>query len=132
MRMRALGLAAGAALLGGLLAPDANADDAYERCVADNETNSGWSRCGGEVLAREDARLNAAWQQVFGRQTGQTKRDLLAEQRAWNAYKETSCRYFANGDFGREGAVLSYPACRAGVIADRTKALKGMFEEDGR
>jgi len=48
----------------------------------------------------------------------------LAEQRKWNIYKESSCLFYANGDWGRQGQVLDYAACRAEVIQERTKALK--------
>lgn len=63
-------------------------------------------------------------EKVYGQADGQTKTDLLAEQRLWNSYKESSCNFYANGDWGREGQVLSYPSCRASVIEARTKQLQ--------
>lgn len=87
-------------------------------------TNPAWAACGGEWVAREDAKLNATWKRLYEASEPNTKKNLLAEQRAWNAFKEKSCRFYGNGDFGREGQVLHFPACRAEVIARRTEALK--------
>lgn len=107
-------------------AAPAAADEAYKRCIDGSDgTNPAWGACGGEWVAREDAKLNAAWKQLYEASGPNTKKDLLEEQRAWNAFKEKSCRFYGNGDFGREGQVLQFPACRAEVIAQRTAALKG-------
>ncbi|MGY6246113.1 lysozyme inhibitor LprI family protein [Bosea thiooxidans] len=108
-----------------VLAAPAAADEAYKRCIDGSDgTNSAWGACGGEWVAREDAKLNAAWKRLYEASGAETKKDLLDEQRAWNAFKEKSCRFYGNGDFGREGQVLQFPACRAEVIAQRTEALK--------
>jgi len=107
----------------------AAADAAYDRCIDESDgTNEAWGACGSDWIAREDGRLNATWKRVFGAAEGQTKTDLLAEQRAWNTFKEAACAFYANGDWGREGAVLGFPACRAGVIAERTSALEAYGE----
>ncbi|UIJ44182.1 lysozyme inhibitor LprI family protein [Sphingomonas cannabina] len=107
----------------------ARADDLYDKCVNAASDNASWSQCGSDYVKREDAKLNAAWKQVYGRTNGQTKTDLLAEQRAWIAFREAACKFYANGDFGREGQVLSYPACVARVISDRTNALVELGKE---
>ncbi len=106
------------------LAAPAAADEAYKRCIDGSDgTNPAWGACGGEWIAREDAKLNAAWKKLYDASEAATKKDLLAEQRAWNAFKEKSCRFYDNGDFGREGQVLHFPACRAEIIAQRTATL---------
>jgi uncharacterized protein YecT (DUF1311 family) len=106
-------------------APAAMADDIYDRCIDQSDgTNAAWSQCGAAFIKRADDDLNAAWKRVYGATSGQTKQDLLAEQRKWNAFKEASCRFYANGDWGRQGQVLDYAACRAAVIEERTEALE--------
>jgi uncharacterized protein YecT (DUF1311 family) len=82
-----------------------------------------WAACGGEWVAREDARLNAAWKRLYAASGSATKKDLLEEQRAWNAFKDKACQFYANGDFGREGQVLHFPSCRAELIARRIATL---------
>lgn len=101
----------------------ARADEAYDACMKTATTNFDFGECGGAYMKRADAALNAAWKKVYPLASGQTAKDLLAEEQAWIAYKEKSCLLYANGDSGREGQVISFPACRAGVIEERTKDL---------
>ncbi|MDE1157989.1 MAG: lysozyme inhibitor LprI family protein [Neorhizobium sp.] len=108
-----------------LFAGSALADDLYDSCMsAADGTNPAYAKCGGDWIARADADLNTAWKSLYGDAEGQTKVDLLAEQRAWNAYKEQSCTFLSNGDAGREGQVIAFPACRAKVIEARTQELE--------
>jgi uncharacterized protein YecT (DUF1311 family) len=104
----------------------AHADAVYDACMKTAMSNVDFDTCGAAYVKRADGALNRTWQQVYGETTGQTKTDLLAEQRAWNAYKELSCKLYANGDQGREGAAIAFPACRAEVIEARTKDLQGI------
>lgn len=102
------------------------ADEAYKRCIDNsNGTNPAWAACGAEWIAREDAKLNAAWKRLLAASGPAVRKDLLEEQRAWNAFKEKSCRFYDNGEFGREGQVLHFPSCRAELIAQRTATLDG-------
>lgn len=120
------------ALAAGILAVmPAQADDAYDKCMKDSDgTNTEWGQCGGDWIARADKALNDAWKKVHSAiSDDDTVKALLDEQRAWNNYKEKSCLFYASGYFGREGEVLSYPTCRAGVIEARTADLKSYFED---
>jgi uncharacterized protein YecT (DUF1311 family) len=113
------------ALVALLAAPPALADDAYDKCMDDSDgSNPAWAACGDELIRREDAKLNATWKRVFAETGDETKKDLLAEQRAWNAFKERSCKFYVNGEWGREGSVVHFMLCRAAVIAARTQALE--------
>ena len=104
----------------------ASADEAYDKCVnASDGTNPAFSACGADWMKREDAKLNTAWKRVFAQLDGDAKAALLAEQRAWNAFKETSCKFYATGDFGREGESVQFPICRAQMMAARTAVLDG-------
>ncbi|MFP4539279.1 MAG: lysozyme inhibitor LprI family protein [Dichotomicrobium sp.] len=106
------------------LATSARADDRYDKCMQGAETNAEFGKCGEEWIKREDAKLNATWKRLHGAATGQTKKDLLAEQRLWIAFRESACKFYANGDWGRESQVIDALACQAGLIADRTKELE--------
>jgi hypothetical protein len=44
-------------------------------------------------------------------------------------YKEKSCLLYANGERGREGQVIGFPACRGQVIEQRTKDLIGIGKD---
>lgn len=124
--------AAGAIFVVALMT-SAHADDRYDKCMEGAETNAEFEECGSKWIKREDAKLNATWKKLYGTATGQTKKDLLAEQRLWIAFRESACKFYANGDWGREGQVIHALACQADLIADRTKELEdyleGMSEE---
>jgi uncharacterized protein YecT (DUF1311 family) len=117
-------------VLASFLAPaPAGADALYDRCIDESDgSNASWAVCGSEYVARTDTALNATWKRVYGAAEGRTKQDLLTAQRAWIAFKETACEFYANGDWGREGEVLQFPACLASVIETRKEELEGYGE----
>jgi uncharacterized protein YecT (DUF1311 family) len=101
----------------------AHADAIYDKCIQAANSNVDFDTCGAAYIKRADDALNQTWRQVFGATSGQTRTDLLAEQRAWITFKDLSCKFYANGDQGREGAVIGFPGCRGQVIEARTKDL---------
>lgn len=92
-------------------------------------TNTAWGICGGAEVERQEQRLNAAWKRVSPMLDPQSRADLLAEQRAWISFKDKSCLYLANGQKGRQGQVLEFPACRAAVVADRAGYLESLVRD---
>jgi uncharacterized protein YecT (DUF1311 family) len=114
-----------------LTAVPALADAEYDRCIADADgTNTAYAACGGDWIKRADDQLNAAWRALKpeAEADDEVYKALLAEQRAWNDYKEKSCLFLATGWFGREGQAISYPDCRASVIEARTSELKDYLD----
>jgi uncharacterized protein YecT (DUF1311 family) len=109
-------------------ASPASADDAYSQCIDHTSTNPEWAGCGEAYLRRLDSALNAAWKKANASVDGQSRKDLLAEQRAWLKFRDSSCLFWANGSYGREGQVLHFYGCRAAVIEARISALKGIYE----
>ena len=107
----------------------ARADDAYDACMKTANSNVDFDECGKAYLKRADGALNAAWKQTYRLGSGQTAKDLLAEEQAWIAYKEKSCLFYANGESGREGQVIGFPGCRGAVIEQRTKELVGIGKD---
>lgn len=110
-------------------AAPAAADDAYDACVAKGQTDADYRDCGNAWLERADAALNSAWRALRKDATSGTITLLLDEQRAWNAYKEKSCLFWASGEYGTIGSILNFTACRAGVIETRTAELDGYLDE---
>ena len=105
--------------------PVSSAETAWRACIDRTGTNLEWSRCSGVFVQEADAALNAKWAQLMAVAEGKTKADLVAEERAWVAYRETACRFYRNGDWGREGEVLHGPGCVAAAIEQRTQVLSG-------
>lgn len=111
-----------------VMATNAKADSQYDKCMQEAGSNYDFGICGGAWIAREDAKLNATWKKLYDVAQGQTKKDLLAEQRLWITFRQSACAFYANGDWGREGRVIQAAACQATVIANRTKDLDGYLQ----
>jgi uncharacterized protein YecT (DUF1311 family) len=108
----------------------------WQKCVSATKTNVEWAQCGEAEIKRQEARLNAAWKQAFacfdGEAMAASKQSFLEEQRLWVKWKDASCDFYSDGQaFGREGQVLSYPACRAAVIQQRSQFLEKFGKECG-
>lgn len=107
--------AAGAALAAGILgalALPAAADEAWQRCIDNSDgTNPAWAACGGAWVAREDAKLNAAWKRLLAASGPETRKDLLEEQRAWNAFMQKACHFYDRASSAGKGrSCISRPA----------------------
>jgi uncharacterized protein YecT (DUF1311 family) len=121
-------------LIGGSGAQAQSAE--WRKCVDSTKTNVEWAQCGEAEIKRQEARLNAAWKQAFacfeGTEMAAPKQSFLEEQRLWVKWKDASCTFYSDGQaFGREGQVLSYPACRAAVILQRTQFLEKFGKDCG-
>ena len=108
----------------------------YQKCVNTHTTNFDWSQCGASEINRQEALLNSAWKKAFscfnGPYMAKAKQDFLDEQRLWIKWKDSSCKFYENGNaFGREGAVLGFPRCRISVIAARTEYLENFGKDCG-
>lgn len=109
----------------------------YDKCIGANTANMAYANCGQDEVDRQDKRLNTAWNKVATcmSDNAAVKKSLLDEQRLWIKWKEASCLFYDARDaqglpvFGREGQVLSLPACRATVIAQRAKFLEDLAKE---
>lgn len=104
---------------------------AYGECLDSARTNPQFSACGGALLTRREAELNRVWKSTYASMDAAAKKALLDEQRAWIAFKDRSCTVFVTGYFGREGQVIHYYTCRAGVIDARIAYLKDLVDQDG-
>jgi uncharacterized protein YecT (DUF1311 family) len=113
--------------------PPARQGTIYDKCMEESDgTNTAWDTawyaCAYEQQKHADRKLNEVWQLLYKNAGGQTKGDLLAEQRAWNAYKEKSCDFYRNGELGREGeAFFDQYICRIRVITDRIREMQSYF-----
>jgi uncharacterized protein YecT (DUF1311 family) len=124
--MRLLFAAAALALLA-LVSPAA-ADEKYDQCVEKGDTDMEWRACGFAWVDRADADLNAAWKELRKASSEETAKLLLDEQRAWIAFKDKACLFWASGEYGTIGSALTYPPCFARVIEARTAELRDYHE----
>lgn len=127
-RWVAIGISTAVAVCKLTLPVPAHAEDAYQECMDTAITNTDFGECGGKLLKDEDDKLNQAWSKAYQLIDDQSKKALLAEQRAWIVFKEKSCQLYANGEWGREGQVIHFAGCRAAIIHDRTEELESIVE----
>jgi uncharacterized protein YecT (DUF1311 family) len=105
---------------------ETGAEDGYRRCLESTQTNPEWQDCGETYLERLDEELNAAWQTTFSSLDEPSRKQLLAEQRSWLKFRDTSCLYWNEGH-GREGQVLQFYACRGSIILARIADLHSIY-----
>ena len=117
--MRLMVVAAG--LLLGAAAP-APADEAFDACKA---AGGDEASCGAQWIGREQAGLDAIWQELIGLTEGKVNASLVAEQKAWQAFRDASCAFKLDDGFGEAGG---YYACRAEVIAARAASARRLSQ----
>jgi uncharacterized protein YecT (DUF1311 family) len=100
----------------------AQTDEAFETCVKSAAAED--THCGEEWVKREQAGLDATWHQLGEMADGEVAKALAAEQRTWEAFRDVACSFKLDKGFGGAGGPNGFHACRAGVIAARTKALE--------
>ena len=119
---------AGLAIAGGLLLVvpgHAKADPAYDRCIDEARDDTQFAACGDQWVEREDRSLNAAWRELLPLVENPADHEaLVAEQRAWIAFKDQSCNFLYSEYWGALGRQAYFPRCRAAVIAARTAELR--------
>jgi uncharacterized protein YecT (DUF1311 family) len=117
--MRLVILATGFLLAAAAPAP---ADEPFDACkAAGGDENS----CGAQWIGREQAGLDAIWQQLIGLTEGKVNASLVAEEKAWETFRDASCTFKLDDGFGEAGG---YHACRAEVIAARAAALEAYLK----
>lgn len=107
-------------LLSGLTAP-AVADEVFDQCKA--APNADGQKCGDAWLAREQAAVDSKWNALLELTDGGVADTLANEHTAWSEFKDASCVFMRDTAFAPGGDTSTYYACRAGVIAERSRAL---------
>jgi uncharacterized protein YecT (DUF1311 family) len=93
------------------------ADEAFDACMSGGGSEK---QCGEQWIAREQARVDAIWQELIGQTEGAVSAKLVAEQHAWEAFRDASCTFELDEGFGEAGG---FYACRAELISARAAAL---------
>jgi uncharacterized protein YecT (DUF1311 family) len=104
----------------------------YGKCIAANDTNTGLIECSMQEIDRQEKRLAEAWTAVSAAMQQVSPESfslLLKGEIAWGQYKDSACDFYTRqADFGREGTVLRFGACKATIIADRIQDLAAISE----
>ncbi|MBS3667062.1 lysozyme inhibitor LprI family protein [Vreelandella boliviensis] len=88
----------------------------HDDCLESAVTTVDIVACITEEFEREDKRLNDNYQQLRSQLSDSRKEQLLTAQRAWIAYKEANCDFYANP----EGGTLARVSANACVLTETT------------
>jgi uncharacterized protein YecT (DUF1311 family) len=102
------------------LAAEAPTSAAHTACMdKSGGVTSAMLDCIATELQRQDARLNKAYRAAMTPLSASRKKQLLAAQRAWLAFRDANCQFYADPDGGSvvtvvvNDCVLSATASRA-------------------
>lgn len=125
----------GAALLALLCLPtltpaqtqEASYSRAYKSCMdKSGGVTAAMLDCGSAEYTRLDAALNAAYREAANSLTPEQRKLLRDTQRAWLAFRDSSCSFTSRlGDRGTM-ASLTDQSCLLRVTAERTRWLKDL------
>lgn len=92
------------------------AQQSYDDCQQSAVTTTDIVACITEAFEREDQRLNDNYQQLRSQLSDPRKEQLLTAQRAWIAYKEANCDFYADP----EGGTLARISANSCVLTETT------------
>lgn len=108
-----------------LSAMEAQPAAAADNC-ADLSNQGAMNECYGKALMAEDKELNATYREIEKRlaDDADTRKLLVAAERAWIAYRDAECTFSASRSVG--GSIYStlIATCKAALTAQRNKDLK--------
>ncbi|WP_221555315.1 lysozyme inhibitor LprI family protein [Qipengyuania qiaonensis] len=99
-----------------------------ESCVEQAVTDPEFRECYGAAISAADERLNERWKrlmQLVDELYPDARAPLVAEERAWIAFKEGSCTAFYSQGFGSMHRVIAAPDCRLDIIEHRIADIEG-------
>ncbi|UCI08623.1 lysozyme inhibitor LprI family protein [Mesorhizobium sp. B1-1-8] len=115
--MRRLFLSACLVLLA--IAPAAWAED----CDRNDDSQSMMNICADADFQAADARLNAAYKELVGRNDVKSNKLLQTAQRAWIAFRDAECAYSTAGSEGGSIHPMELSQCLTELTNARTKQL---------
>lgn len=107
-----------------LLAQAAHAED-----CANATTQAAMNSCAASAFTKADAALNATYAQVTSRlaHAPDTKRSLVAAQRAWLAFRDAECTFETASTVDGSIHPMLVSICRTGLTQAREKSFRAML-----
>lgn len=104
--------------------------DAYAACMdASGGVTASMIDCIGNEYALQDAALNAAYAALRAALPAERRAQLQAVQRAWIAYRDANCGFYADPDGGTLARVAAND-CLLRETATRAAELRGLLPGD--
>ncbi|MEM8778287.1 MAG: lysozyme inhibitor LprI family protein, partial [Cyanobacteria bacterium P01_G01_bin.49] len=93
------------------------------------QTQTQMNICAAQEFARVDAELNQRYQELLPKLSQQRKDQLIKAQKAWIAFKETSCEFEASQVAGGSMEPLVRANCLTEQTTRRTADLQRYLQE---
>ncbi|WP_386083075.1 lysozyme inhibitor LprI family protein [Vreelandella sp. F11] len=103
------------------------ARQSHDACLESAVTTVDIVACITEEFEREDKRLNDNYQQLRSQLSDSRQEQLLTAQRAWIAYKEANCDFYANPEGGTL-ARISANSCVLTETTNRADELEALMQ----
>ena len=94
-----------------------------QECDRSDDSQSMMTICAGADYQAADAKLNAAYKDLVGRNDDNTNKLLQTAQRAWIAFRDADCASLYDQDWGTISRVEA-ASCRLDLTARRADALE--------
>jgi uncharacterized protein YecT (DUF1311 family) len=110
------------------LAVEAPTSAAHTACMGKSGgVTSAMLDCIATELQRQDARLNRAYKAAMAPLSAPRKKQLQAAQRAWLAYRDANCQFYADPEGGSVAAVVAND-CVLSATASRALELENLAD----
>lgn len=116
-------------LLVSTIAYGEESQQSHEACMENAVSTADMVACISEEFEREDQRLNDNYQQLRSQLSDGRKEQLLTAQRAWIAYKDANCDFYADPEGGTLARV-SANSCVLTETTDRADELESLMQTD--
>ena len=105
-----------------------NTSAAHAACMEKSGgVTSDMQDCIATELVRQDARLNKAYKAAMTPLSAPRKKQLLAAQRAWLAFRDANCQFYADPE-GGSAARLVANDCVLSATASRATELENLVD----
>ncbi|MGD9947024.1 MAG: lysozyme inhibitor LprI family protein [Desulfobulbus sp.] len=113
------------------LAEDIGLSKEYSFCLdAAGGVTMSMIDCIHQETERQDLRLNKAYKMVMETLTPERKNELKKAQRAWIAFRDGNCQFYADPE-GGSIAGISANDCYLRATASRASELESFFNREG-
>ena len=94
-----------------------------QECDRNDDSQSMMTICAGVDFQAADAKLNAAYKDLVGRNDEKSNRLLQTAQRAWIAFRDAECAYSTADSEGGSIHPMEISQCLTELTNERTKQL---------
>ena len=101
----------------------------HAECMENAASTADMVTCITEEFEREDQRLNDNYQQLRSQLSSDRQEQLLTAQRAWIAFKEANCDFYADPEGGSLARVEAN-SCVLSETTDRADELETLMQSD--